>query len=126
MVFLREIKRRKVLHTLSLYVVGCWVVLQVIEVLSGAGLPPTTMRNVLVAMSVGFPFVLLVAWFFDISSEGVTRTPPREPDEELPRLNLSDHALSVGLLAVLGEAQRSQAGASEGRVERSGAVLLLW
>jgi TolB-like protein len=101
MVFLREIKRRKVLHTLSLYVVGCWVVLQVIEVLSGAGLPPTTMRNVLVAMSVGFPFVLLVAWFFDISSEGVTRTPPREPDEELPRLNLSDHALSVGLLAVL-------------------------
>ena len=77
MVLLREIKRRKVLQTLSLYVVGCWVVLQVIEVLSEAGLPPTTMRHVLVAMSIGFPFVLIIAWFFDISKEGVTRTPGR-------------------------------------------------
>jgi TolB-like protein len=101
MVLLREIKRRKVLHTLSLYVVGCWVVLQVLEVLSGAGLPPTTMRNVLVAMSVGFPFVLVAAWFFDISKEGVTRTLPRRDDEELPSLNVGDHALIVGLLAVL-------------------------
>ena len=71
---MRELKRRKVLHTLSLYVVGCWVVLQVVEVLSEAGLPPGTMRSVLVAMSVGFPFVLVIAWFFDISKEGVTRT----------------------------------------------------
>ena len=44
MVLLREIKRRKVLHTLSLYIVGCWVALQVVEVLSEAGLPPQTMR----------------------------------------------------------------------------------
>ena len=101
MVFLREIKRRKVLHTLSLYVVGCWVVLQVIEVLSGAGLPPTTMRNVLIAMSVGFPLVLVVAWFLDISKEGITRTLPRSDDEELPSLNPGDHALFIGLVAVL-------------------------
>ena len=57
----RELKRRKVLHTLSLYVVGCWVALQVVEVLSEAGLPPTTMRHLLIAMSIGFPFVLIVA-----------------------------------------------------------------
>jgi TolB-like protein len=101
MVLLREIKRRKVLQTLSLYVVGCWVVLQVIEVLSEAGLPPTTMRHVLVAMSIGFPFVLIIAWFFDISKEGVTRTPGRATDEELPNLNPGDHALLVGLFAVL-------------------------
>jgi TolB-like protein/cytochrome c-type biogenesis protein CcmH/NrfG len=97
----REIKRRKVLHTLSFYVVGCWVVLQVVEVLSGAGLPPSTMRVVLAAMSVGFPLVLVIAWFFDISSEGVTRTLPRTDGEELPMLNLGDHALFVGLLAIL-------------------------
>ena len=56
-----ELKRRKVLHTVSLYIVGCWVALQVVEVLSDAGLPPTTMRHLLVAMSLGFPFVVLVA-----------------------------------------------------------------
>jgi tetratricopeptide (TPR) repeat protein len=101
MVLLREFKRRKVLHTLSLYVVGCWMALQVIEVLSEAGLPPGTMRNVLVAMSVGFPFVLIIAWFFDISADGVTRTRARGPDETLPALNLGDYALLVGLIAVL-------------------------
>lgn len=101
MVLLREIKRRRVLHTLSLYVVGCWVALQVVEVLSEAGLPPNTMRYLLAAMSVGFPFVLLVAWFFDISTEGITRTRARADDAELPALNLGDHALLVGLLGVL-------------------------
>jgi TolB-like protein len=59
------------------------------------------MRNVLAAMSVGFPLVLVIAWFFDISSEGVTRTLPRADGEDLPMLNLGDHALFVGLLAVL-------------------------
>jgi TolB-like protein len=101
MVLLREIKRRRVLHTLSLYIVGCWVALQVVEVLSEAGLPPQTMRYLLVAMSVGFPIVLLAAWFFDISVEGITRTPPRADDAELPTLNLGDHALLVGIFAVL-------------------------
>ena len=84
---LRELKRRKVLHTLSLYIVGCWVALQVIEVLSDAGLPPATMRFVLFAMSFGFPVVLLIAWFYDVSAAGISRTPPAQPGEALPKLN---------------------------------------
>jgi len=97
----RELKRRKVLQTLSLYVVGCWIALQVVEVLSEAGLPPTTMRHLLVAMSIGFPFVLVIAWFFDVSTEGVTRTPAAAEGEKLPELNLGDHALLAGLIAVM-------------------------
>ncbi len=97
----RELKRRKVLHTLSLYVVGCWVALQVVEVLSGAGLPPQTMRHLLIAMSIGFPMVLVVAWFYDVSAEGVTRTPAAAPGEVLPQPNLGDHALMAGLIAVI-------------------------
>jgi len=101
MAILRELKRRKVLHTLSLYVVGCWVALQVVEVLSEAGLPPGTMRQVLVAMSVGFPFVLVISWFYDISAAGVRRTPRLSPDEASPKLNLGDFALMAGLVAVV-------------------------
>lgn len=98
---LQELKRRKVLHTLSLYIVGCWVALQVVEVLSDAGLPPTTMRFVLFAMSFGFPVVLLVAWFYDVSAAGISRTLPAQPGAELPSLNLRDHALLAGILAVV-------------------------
>lgn len=97
----RELKRRKVLQTLSLYVVACWVALQVVEVLSGAGLPPLTMRYLLVAMSIGFPVALVIAWFFDVSASGITRTPAAEFGAELPELNLGDFALTAGLLAVV-------------------------
>jgi TolB-like protein len=101
MLLFRELKRRKVLHTLSLYVVGCWVVLQVVEVLSEAGLPPGTMRQVLVAMSFGFPFVLIISWFYDISTNGIKRTPLLSAEDKPPDLNLGDFALMAGLVAVI-------------------------
>lgn len=101
MALFRELKRRKVLHTLSLYVVGCWVGLQVVEVLSEAGLPPGTMRKALVAMSAGFPFVLVISWFYDISSNGIKRTPPLSAADKSPALNLGDFALMAGLAAVV-------------------------
>ena len=99
--FLREVKRRRVLHTASLYIVAAWIVLQVVEVLSGAGLPPTTMRHVLIAMSIGFPFVLIISWFYDISGEGFRRSPALPAGEESPDLKLGDYALMTGLVAVV-------------------------
>ena len=74
--FLRELKRRRVLNTAFLYVTGGWVALQVVKVLSEARLPPTTMRNLLILLSFGFPLVLIIDWFFDISKEGIVRTGP--------------------------------------------------
>lgn len=99
--FLRELKRRHVLHTASIYVVGAWVALQVVEVLSEAGLPPGTMRNLLALLTLAFPFVLVAGWYFDISSEGITRTRPLADGEPLPPLNFVDHLLLLGLLAVV-------------------------
>ena len=100
--FLRELKRRRVLHTVSLYVVGAWIALQVVEVLSGAGLPPSTMRNLLVLLSFGFPIALIAGWFFDISKDGITKTGPLTAGEQLPELKFIDHALLAGLLIVMG------------------------
>ena len=99
--FLRELKRRRVLHTASLYVLGAWIALQVVEVLSGAGLPPSTMRNLLIALSFGFPLALIVGWFFDISKEGIVRTLPLNEGEQLPALKFIDHVLLLGLMLVV-------------------------
>lgn len=99
--FLRELKRRRVLHTASLYVVGAWIALQVVEVLSEVGLPPSTMRNLLVLLSVGFPVALIVGWFFDISKEGIIRTRPLTEGEVLPELKFFDHLLLAGLMLVV-------------------------
>jgi adenylate cyclase len=99
--FLRELKRRRVLHTASLYVLGAWIALQVVEVLSGAGLPPSTMRNLLIILSFVFPLVLVIGWFFDISAEGIVKTGSLKEGEQLPRLQFIDHILLVGLLFVV-------------------------
>jgi TolB-like protein len=99
--FLRELKRRRVLHTASIYVVGAWIALQVVEVLSEAGLPPGTMRHLLLLLILAFPAVLVAGWYFDVSSEGITRTQPMADDEQLPPLNLVDRLLLTGLLAVV-------------------------
>jgi len=99
--FLRELKRRRVLHTASLYVVGAWIALQIVEVLSGAGLPPSTMRRLLVILSFGFPLALVIGWFFDISKEGIVKTGPLIEGERLPTLKFIDHVLLVGLVLVV-------------------------
>jgi hypothetical protein len=100
--FLRELKRRRVLRTASYYVVGAWVALQVVEVLADAGLPPGTLRNLLILLSFGFPLVLVIGWFFDVSTEGITKTGPVAESEQLPALEFLDHVLLVGLLVVIG------------------------
>lgn len=99
--FLRELKRRRVLNTASLYVVGAWIALQVVDLLSEAGLPPSATRNLLILLSVGFVPVLVVGWFFDVSVKGITRTRAANPGEVLPKLEFIDHLLLAGLLVVV-------------------------
>ena len=99
--FLRELKRRRVFRTALLYVIGVWIALQVVEVLSEAGLPPSAMRNLLIILSFGFPLALIVGWFFDITMEGVKKTGPLKEGEQLPKLKFVDHLLLVGLMLVV-------------------------
>ena len=93
--FLRELKRRRVLNTASLYVVGAWVSLQVVDLLSEAGLPPSALRDLLIILSIGFVPVLVIGWFFDVSVKGITRTRAAKPGEPLPELEFIDHLLSI-------------------------------
>ena len=99
--FLRELKRRRVLRTALLYVVGSWIALQAAEVLSEAGLPPSAMRNLLIILSFGFPLALVIGWFFDITIEGARKTGPLKEGERLPELKFIDHVLLVGLILVV-------------------------
>ena len=99
--FLRELKRRRVLNTASLYVVGAWVALQVVDLLSEAGLPPSTTRNLLLLLTIGFVPVLVFGWFFDVSVKGITRTQAANPDKPLPELEFIDHLLLAGLIIVM-------------------------
>jgi TolB-like protein len=100
-----ELRRRRVLRTLALYIVGAWGLMQVADVLLPAlSLPETAIRYLLLAAIAGFPVALIVGWFFDITAEGVQRTAPASDSELEETLSLRglDYLLLAALLLVLG------------------------
>ena len=74
--FFRELKRRKVVRTCVLYILSCWGILQVGDILFPAmGLDSdVASRNALYLAVLGFPLTFAIAWFFQVSSSGIVRT----------------------------------------------------
>ena len=77
--FWRDLKRRRVFQVSGLYIVVAWAVIQAASIAFPAfGLPAWAMRALLVAAFAGFPVVLILAWVFDFSREGVEVTSAEE------------------------------------------------
>lgn len=75
--FFDELRRRKVLRTAALYVVGAWVVLQVADLaFPGMGIAEEAIRYVWIGAFVGLPLALLFAWRYQVTGEGIVRTAP--------------------------------------------------
>lgn len=76
MSIISEIKRRKVGQVAAVYLIVAWLIAQVIDVVNDPlNLPPWFATVVLVLIGVGFPIAVIFAWVFDITPDGVTRTP---------------------------------------------------
>jgi TolB-like protein/Tfp pilus assembly protein PilF len=70
-----ELKRRRVFRALAAYALVAFAVLQVVEpVMHGLHLPEWTLSFVVVALGVGLPIVLVLAWIFDVGPGGIQRT----------------------------------------------------
>jgi TolB-like protein/Flp pilus assembly protein TadD len=96
-----ELRRRRVFRTAGLYIVGAWVVLQVSDLAFASwGLPDTSLRFVWIAAIVLFPLALVFGWRYDITPNGIVRTPPASGSEDLG-LKPADYVILIGLLAVL-------------------------
>ena len=69
-----ELKRRRVVRAGIAYAVVGWVVLQAAEItFEPLGLPPWALTWTVLGVVLGFPVVLVISWFFDVSTRGVTR-----------------------------------------------------
>jgi len=74
---LAEMKRRRVFRTAIGYGVAAFAVLQVIEpVMHGLHWPDQVLTYVVVALSIGFPVVVALAWIYDVNAGRIERTPP--------------------------------------------------
>ncbi len=79
---LSELKRRNVLRAAVLYVGAAWALAQGVSQLTPAiGLPEWTTRWFLIAASIGFPFWLAFAWFYEFTPRGIRRESEIAPGE---------------------------------------------
>src|SRR5436190_9716256 len=70
-----ELKRRRVFRALIAYGIVAFAVLQIIEpVMHGLRWPDTVLSYVVVALALGFPLVVTLAWIFDVRGGRIERT----------------------------------------------------
>jgi len=86
-----ELKRRRVYSVIAGYAVVAFILLQIGEITFGPlGLPNWVMIALIVAVVVGFPLVIILAWIFDITPTGIRRDSRRgltaTPGDERPSI----------------------------------------
>ena len=119
--FFSELKRRNVYKVAVAYAVVAWLLMQIAsQIFPFFEIPNWAVRFVVLAIIIGFPIALILAWAFELTPEGVKRTEVADAAHERSRAAVWIYvvaigaALSVGLF-VLGHymAPNKQSGLAE-------------
>lgn len=74
MSFFDELKRRNVVKMTLLYAVASWLILQVADLsVSLLELPHWIGKTIFLLLALGFPFVLIFSWVYEMTPEGLRR-----------------------------------------------------
>ena len=72
MSFFDELRRRNVFKVAVAYAVATWLLLQIVDlVLENINAPDWVMQVFMLAMAVGFPIAVIIAWAFEVTPDGV-------------------------------------------------------
>jgi TolB-like protein len=75
--FWNELKRRKVVHVITVYAAVAFVILQLVDIVAEPlRLPVSTKALVIVLLCIGFIIAVFVSWVYDITPAGVKKTKP--------------------------------------------------
>jgi hypothetical protein len=74
MSFYEELKRRNVAKVAALYVIASWLMLQIADVgVSLLSLPAWVGKTVFLFLVLGFPFVLIFSWVYEMTQDGLMK-----------------------------------------------------
>ena len=94
---LAELNRRRVFRAIVGYGIAAFAVLQIIEpVMHGLHWPEAVLSYVVVALALGFPLVVALAWVFDVKAGRIERTAPAPG---LRGVRLAAVIIGIGVLA---------------------------
>jgi serine/threonine-protein kinase len=105
--FFAELKRRNVYKVAVAYAVVAWLLMQVAsQIFPFFEIPNWVVRVVILLLVIGFPIALIIAWAFEVTSEGIKSTEAADAAGQRSRgvawiyVVLIGVALSVGLFFV--------------------------
>jgi len=100
MSFINELKRRNVFKVGIAYVVVAWLLLQVSDViLNNVEAPSWVFDVILLLIAIGFPLILLFAWAFELTPEGLKRE--SEVDRTQSITHQTGQKLNYTIIAVM-------------------------
>lgn len=105
MTFFTELKRRNVFKVASVYLVTCWIILQIVAVVTPSlHLPIVFSTITTVILAIAFPFVCIFAWAFELTPEGLKRTHEVDSNESIREHTGSkiNYVLITALVLALG------------------------
>ena len=73
--FWQELKRRRVVHVITVYASAAFVIIELINnPTEPLNLPPGRSTIVVVILAVGFPLAVILAWIYDLTPGGIEKT----------------------------------------------------
>ncbi len=97
--FLSELRHRRVLRAAVAYAIVAAAVVEFTDIMTPAlGLPEGLLRAVIIVALAGFPVVIVLAWFFDLTAGGVVRG-TSTPETSSSRRTQLFSIMLIGLLA---------------------------
>jgi len=102
MSFVGELKRRNVVRVGIAYVVIGWVLAQIAEfAFDNFGAPDWVLKSFVVFLLLGLPIVLIFAWAFEVTPEGIKREKDVDRSDSItPRTGRKIDYLIIGVLIV--------------------------
>lgn len=98
--YIEELKRRNVFKAAIAYIIMAWVVIQVSSiVLNGFGAPTYIFKIIVFVICIAFPFWLVIAWVYEITPEGLKKTP--DLDQQVPELPQTKNRLNKVIIISL-------------------------
>ena len=99
--FFQELKRRRVYQVAITYGITAWLLAQVASLATTSFEAPVwVMKFIILFLLVGFPIALVVGWVFELTPEGIVKTPSLEEEKQVARSD--NHQFNRRLNWVLG------------------------
>jgi TolB-like protein len=115
--FWQELKRRRVIHVITVYASAAFVIIELINNLSEPlNLPGALSTIVIIILAAGFPLAIILSWLYDLTAGTFERTKPIEylPEKETVQVpNAWKIATYISFIVIAGLIVLNIAGRSE-------------